>query len=166
METEDGSAEHPLPQRINVPGARITYTHQASSGRTFGFETLVEQMADGEVIDSILDTWVAAATRQQAAIELLKAEHDERLVLKRIRLLKRDEVERQAVWQAERERSGRRTKLGDDWRPSPQQQANLDQIRKSISDEEENLDVIRRSLVDYRALMNGHDPQPEAANAG
>ena len=32
----------PEPKPFDVPGLRITYTHQASSGRTFGFETFVE----------------------------------------------------------------------------------------------------------------------------
>ncbi len=167
LETDDGPAsEFPLPQRIDVPGARITYTHQASSGRTFGFETLIEQMADREVIDGILDTWVGAATRQQAKIELLKAEHDLHLVEKRIRLLERDRIFKQEEWRLSRERSGRRTRTGEDWQPSVQQQANLDQIDKSIQDEKETLETIKRSIADYATLMNGHDPSFGAANAG
>ncbi len=165
LETDDGLEPEFVPQRIDVPGARITYTHQASSGRTFGFETLIEQMADREVIDGILDTWVGAATRQQAKIELLKAEHDLHLVEKRIRLLERDRIFKQEEWRVMRERSGRRTRTGEEWQPSVQQQANLDQIDKSIQDERESLETIKRSIADYAVLMNGHDASSGAANA-
>jgi len=146
----------PEPKPFDVPGLRITYTHQASSGRTFGFETFVEQQIHPEDLNEILDRVVAAAVRQQAAIELIKAEHDERLVSKRIRLLERDKVELQSKWRLERERSGRRTKLGEDWTPS--QQTAIANAERSIEDEKENLEVIRRSIADYRDLMNGHDP--------
>ncbi len=166
LETDSGPVVYSEPQKWVVPGTRIVYTHQASSGRTFSFETLVEQMSSREDLDTLLDIWVAAATRQQAKIELLKAEHDLHLVEKRIRLLERDRIFKQEEWRLTRERSGRRTRTGEDWQPSVQQQANLDQIDKSIQDEKETLETIKRSIADYATLMNGHDPSFGAANAG
>ena len=150
-----------IPQRIEVPGARITYTHQASSGRTFGFETLVEQMADREVIDGILDTWVGAATRQQAKIELLKAEHDLRLPEKRLKLTAQDQVRKPAEWKEQHERSGKRA----EWKPTTAQEAALSNMKMEVQEGQELVDTIKRSIADYTALMNGHNTASGAANA-